>query len=51
LRVSRQILVPPDGNDELHLKELQSALDRVRIFAEENVQKVGAPEFPFFQRD
>ena len=51
LRVSRQILVPPDGNDVLHLKELQSALDRVRIFAEENVQKVGAPEFPFFQRD
>jgi lysophospholipid acyltransferase (LPLAT)-like uncharacterized protein len=51
LRVSRQILVPPDANDELHLKELQSALDRVRIFAEENVQKVGTPEFPFFQRD
>jgi lysophospholipid acyltransferase (LPLAT)-like uncharacterized protein len=51
LRVSRQMPVPQDGNDEMYLKELQSALDRVRVFAEENVQKVGTPEFPFFQRD
>jgi lysophospholipid acyltransferase (LPLAT)-like uncharacterized protein len=51
VRVSRQMPVPPDGNDELHLKELQAALDRVRVFAEENVQKVGTPKFPFVQRD
>jgi hypothetical protein len=42
--------VPADSDDQLHLKELQSALDRVRVFAEENVQKVGSPEFPLFQR-
>jgi lysophospholipid acyltransferase (LPLAT)-like uncharacterized protein len=48
LRVSRQIPVPPDGDDELYLKELQSALDRVRIFAEENIHKAGTPEFPYF---
>jgi lysophospholipid acyltransferase (LPLAT)-like uncharacterized protein len=51
LRVSRQMPVPPDGDDESQRKELQSALDRVRIFAEENVQKVGTPEFPLFHRD
>lgn len=37
MRVSRQIPVPRDGEDERHLKELQGALDRVRVFAEENV--------------
>ena len=51
LRVSRQMSVPRDGDDETYLQELQSALDRVRVFAEENVHKVGAPDFPFFQRD
>jgi lysophospholipid acyltransferase (LPLAT)-like uncharacterized protein len=51
LRVSRQVSVPPDGNDELYLKQLQSALDRVRDVAEENVHKVGTPEFPYFHRD
>lgn len=51
LRVSRQIPVPLDGNDELYLKELQSALDRVRDFAEEDVHRVGTPEFPYFHRD
>ncbi len=45
-RGSRQIPVSPDGDDELSLKELQSALDRVRVFAEENVHKVGTPQFP-----
>jgi lysophospholipid acyltransferase (LPLAT)-like uncharacterized protein len=50
-RASRQIHVSPGSDDELHLKELQAALDRVRVFAEENVQKVGTPEFPFFHRD
>ena len=38
-RMSRTIPVPPDGDDEVYLKELQSALDRVRVFAEENVGK------------
>jgi hypothetical protein len=51
LRVSRQIPVPPDGSDQAYLEELQSALDRVRIFAEENVHKVGTTEFPYFHRD
>ena len=51
LRVSRQKHVPPDGDDEAYLKELQAALDRVRIFAEENVDKVGAPAFPYFKRN
>lgn len=51
LRVGRQIYVPADGNDAEYLKELQSSLDRVRVFAEENVHKVGTPEFPFFRRD
>jgi lysophospholipid acyltransferase (LPLAT)-like uncharacterized protein len=50
LRVSRQIPVPPDGNDEAYLNELQSALDRVRVFAEENVGKVGTSEFPYLHR-
>jgi lysophospholipid acyltransferase (LPLAT)-like uncharacterized protein len=39
-RMSRQIPVPPDGDDDLYLKELQSALDRVRVYAEENVGKL-----------
>ena len=51
LRVSRQMPVPADGDDEAYLQELQTALDRVRIFAEENVDKVGTPEFPYFHRD
>ena len=46
LRVSRQMGVLPDADDELHLKELQSALDRVRVFAEDNVHRVGTPGFP-----
>lgn len=51
LRVSRCIPVPPEGDDDAYLKELQATLDRVRIFAEENVGKVGTPEFPYFHRD
>jgi lysophospholipid acyltransferase (LPLAT)-like uncharacterized protein len=39
LRMSRPIPVPQDGNDDLYLKELQSALDRVRVYSEENVGK------------
>jgi lysophospholipid acyltransferase (LPLAT)-like uncharacterized protein len=44
MRVSREIPVPKDGGDEKYLGELQAALDRVRIFAEENIGK--AAEFP-----
>ena len=46
IRVSREIPVPPDGNDEVYLKALQTALDRVRVFAQENIGKAGTPEFP-----
>jgi hypothetical protein len=46
IRVSRQIPVPKDGGDEQYLQELQSALDRVRVFAEENIDKAGTAEFP-----
>ena len=47
MRISREIPVPRDGGDEEYLRELQSALDRVRIFAEENIDKAGTPEFPY----
>lgn len=49
LRVSRQITVPHDADDaqtERSHVELQSSLDRVREFAEANVQKVGSEEYP-----
>ena len=49
MRVSRSIPVPPKANDlqkEKSLQELQAALDRVRDFAEANVEKAGSPEFP-----
>ena len=47
LRISRQIWVPerPQSKDSYHA-ELQASLDRVREFAEANVQRVGTPEFP-----
>jgi len=41
MRVSRQMPVPQEGDDDRYLKELQTALDRVRVFAEENVGKAG----------
>ncbi|HEV2696377.1 MAG TPA: hypothetical protein VGU90_00175, partial [Terriglobales bacterium] len=47
IRVSRMIPVPADGDQERYQQELQSALDRVRVFAEENIAKVGTPEFPY----
>jgi len=46
MRVSREIVVPKHGGDEEYLGELQAALDRVRIFAEENIAKAGTAEFP-----
>ena len=46
MRVSREIPVPREGADDEYLQQLQSALDRVRIFAEENIGKAGTAEFP-----
>jgi len=49
MRVSRQIVVPADADDpqkERFHVELQAALERVRQFAETNVEKVGSPDFP-----
>jgi len=47
IRVSRPIPVPPDGDQEQYHRELQAALDRVRVFAEENIENAGAQQFPF----
>lgn len=47
IRISRQIAVPRGGAEELYHQELQAALDRVRLFAEAHVNKVGTPEFPY----
>lgn len=49
MRFGTLIPVPPGASDQdlLHYQdELQSALDRVREFAEANVGKVGTAEFP-----
>ena len=46
MRVSRKIEIPRDGSDEQYHAELQAALDRVRVFAEENIGRAGTPEFP-----
>ena len=53
MRVGSLIPVPADMPSEQldHYNGLlQSSLDRVKAFAEANVDKVGSPEFPFFQR-
>jgi hypothetical protein len=50
MRVSRQILVPENINDAERDRfhgELQAALDRVREFAESNIQNAGSAEFPY----
>jgi len=47
MRISSKITVPSDGSDQQYLGELQAALDRVRIFAEENIGKAGTAEFPY----
>jgi lysophospholipid acyltransferase (LPLAT)-like uncharacterized protein len=49
MRFGKLIPVPPDASDEdieRYQQELQDALDRVREFAEENVNRVGSPKFP-----
>jgi lysophospholipid acyltransferase (LPLAT)-like uncharacterized protein len=53
MRVSRQIFVPPDANDQQREQlqaQLQAALDRVRQFAEQHVEEVGSRDFPLFKR-
>jgi hypothetical protein len=50
LRMGRKITVPRDGDREHYLAELQGSLDNVRVFAEENVAKVGSDEFPIVRR-
>jgi lysophospholipid acyltransferase (LPLAT)-like uncharacterized protein len=53
MRVGSLIPVPPDmGSEDLegYNDLLQSALDRVKAFAEANVDRVGSDEFPFFTR-
>jgi lysophospholipid acyltransferase (LPLAT)-like uncharacterized protein len=47
IRVSRAIAVPPESDQEQYHQGLQAALDRVRVFAEENISRVGTPEFPY----
>ena len=49
LRVSRAMFVPAEADDSAlkqHHAELQSALERVRDFAEAHVGEVGSAEFP-----
>jgi lysophospholipid acyltransferase (LPLAT)-like uncharacterized protein len=49
MRVAKIIEVPADADEaaiELFQAELQAALERVQEFAEENVSKVGTPDFP-----
>ena len=53
MRVGTLMPVPADiGSDQLdqYNQLLQSALDRVKQFAEANVEKVGTTEFPIFKR-
>jgi len=47
MRISTEIPVPAHGGDKEYLQKLQTALDRVRVFAEENIGKAGTPEFPY----
>jgi hypothetical protein len=47
LRISRPIPVAADGDQEQYHRELQAALDRVRVFAEANIEKAGSAEFPY----
>jgi len=50
MRFGKLIPVAANASDEeveRSTQELQSALDRVREFAEANIDKVGTPEFPY----
>lgn len=53
VRFGKLIHVPTDASDEdlaRYNDELQAALDRVSEFAQGNVSKAGASEFPFYKR-
>ncbi|MCU1304812.1 MAG: hypothetical protein JWQ87_5096 [Candidatus Sulfotelmatobacter sp.] len=50
MRIGKLVPVPTDATDEdldRYQQQLQDSLDRVREFAEANIQKVGSPEFPY----
>jgi hypothetical protein len=53
MRVAINLHVPSQSGDEelarFH-QEMQAALERVRKFAEENVQRVGSKRFPLYER-
>jgi lysophospholipid acyltransferase (LPLAT)-like uncharacterized protein len=50
MRMGKKIEVPKDGDREQYLAVLQSSLDETRVFAEENVAKVGTEAFPIVKR-
>jgi hypothetical protein len=53
LRFGKLIPVPKDTTDaelESYQQQLQDSLDRVREFAEANVNQVGTPGFPYYKR-
>jgi lysophospholipid acyltransferase (LPLAT)-like uncharacterized protein len=53
MRFGKLIAVPAGAREEeieRYQRELQGSLDRVRVFAEANVSKVGAAEFPVYNR-
>jgi lysophospholipid acyltransferase (LPLAT)-like uncharacterized protein len=53
MRFGKLIPVPPDATEEdleRYQQELQDSLDRVREFAEANVNKVGTAEFTYHNR-
>jgi hypothetical protein len=50
MRFGMLIPVSAEASDEdldRYQQELQDSLDRIREFAEENIKKVGSPEFPY----
>ena len=50
MRFGKLIPVPADASDQdldHYQQDLQDSLDRIREFAEANIQKVGSPEFPY----
>jgi lysophospholipid acyltransferase (LPLAT)-like uncharacterized protein len=53
VRLGRKVIVPSDANEEqmsaFHA-QLQSDLERVTTFAEENVARVGSAAFPLYRR-
>ena len=53
MRFGKLIVVPTDARDEDlagYQQQLQDSLDRVREFAEKNVQGVGTAEFRYYDR-